>query len=218
MVYMTVLYDVYGIYKPIHWTIQPYMSLYMVYMAFLRPYIRPPQPCTCCVWSVYCWRAHARQHTILALNWIQTSGCSFMWWFLANQTMAWAYARGSPYCCVRWDSRCQFTQWRFLRDVLFLRELRVSFPFLAIRSKLCFWRHFLTLSEASCIAFTKKCARNEMKVSCLTKRMRSWSDELPPHMFTHFYPLLVHPYCYCRLRKCGTWNHKIEACEALPSP
>ena len=148
----------------------------------------------------------ARQHTILALNWIQASRCSLTWRFLANQTTAPAHARGSPYCCARGDSRCQrqFTQWRFLRDVLFVREFRVSFPFLAIRSKLCFCRHFLTLPEVSRVAFMKKCVWNETEVSCLTERTRSWSDELPPRMFTHFRPLLVRPYCYCMAGKSNT--------------
>ena len=71
------------------------------------------------------------------------------------------------------------------------------------------WRSFYEEVSLKC----------QTKVSCLTERsMRSWSDELPPRMFTHFRPLLVRPYCYCRLRECETWNHKIGACEAVPSP
>ena len=56
--------------------------------------------------------------------------------------------------------------------------------------------------------YEEVCLKCQTKISCLTERsMRSWSDELPPRMFTHFRPLLVRPYCYCRLRECETWNH-----------
>ena len=61
--------------------------------------------------------------------------------------------------------------------------------------------------------YEEVCLKCQTKVSCFAERsMQSWSDELPPRMFTHFRPLFVRPYCYCRLRKCETWNHKIEAC------
>ena len=151
----------------------------------------------------------ARQHTILALNWIQASRCSLTWrLILANQTTAPAHARGSPYCCVRGHSRCQrqFTQWRFLRDVLFVREFRVSFPFLAIRSNLCFCRHFLTLSEVSRVAFTKKCVWNETKVSCLTERnaeLEWWASSSYVYSFS---PIVSSPVLLLQTPK--VWNMK----------